>query len=401
MSEFSEESLYIQTNIMKHRQGFLKSSKGSLTELKLSIEDFLASFIIKSKNESLKVLTNDLQPSFSPSSPVIKKSIQRTFVNSSIGSTMPSVNYFKSPEGINLSLVSSQAENPVYIRKQSAKRVKTPIPAKATIQESSYITLVPYKGKKVKLNPVTTASCFVQVEKLQELKEFSEKQIAEEYHLKKTKEFDVYGGNRKSMPEGHLRKTSPNSKINTKYVMTETFTDKRVRTISQVNRPLFKAPDTQRFRRSSNISILSASILADYVSDPLRRVLEILPSFVDFGNVKVGGMQSCYVLLKNEDSLLVRFSIKQPQNKDFRVIYRPGPIAPGMIAKVIVEFNCKNPGFLQSEFEVFCKSEIYTVNISANVIVEETKTDEKKNKIKGLVDKIRKIKLPSLHKSIS
>ena len=391
-------SFEIKRNMIIEKRKSLKSTNSSTNQIKENIETLLSAYIINSEKNSLHPSSKNLEPSYSLHSPKLIKPNKRHRATVSEVSTLPSVNYFKSPEGIDLSFVF-----PTYAKSPSIKKISSSHSRTSRVQppeESPIISLVPYHGKKVKLRPVIRSSCFAQIEKLQELKELSDKQFSDEYHQIKTKDFDVYGSARKSMPIVQaLRSISPVSRINSKYLMSETLTDNRVRTISQTKQPLFKVPNTQAVRRSSNISIFKSSILSDYISDPNRRVLEITPNTIEFGNLINGRVCSQKILLKNEDSLMVRFNIKQSSNPDIKVIYRPGPIAPGMTSKAIVEISSRDLGEINSTFEVYCKSEIYTIPVHGNVTSEESTTTIKSEKIKGLVEKIRGSKLPSLNKA--
>ena len=407
-SEYSPITFEITRNSLLEKQKLFDPSKSkSKSELLSTIENFISANIIISEKNSLKSSTQALVPSYSPTSPKIIKSSKRSpILNSSIDSTLPSINYFKSPEGFSLSLASpaspaspslhQPSPSPPHSRLHSQLEPECP-------EESPYIALVPQKGKRrVKLRPVVRSSCFSKLDQLQGLKEISDTQIAEEYHQIKSKDHDVYGSTRKSLPfVQSLRSPSPVSRINTRYVMSETMTDKRVRTISQTHMALFKAPNAQTFRRNSNVSRMQPSILADYISDPFRRVLEVLPALVDFGDVLIGQVHSRKVVLKNEDSLMVRFMIKQSKLQDLKVIFRPGPVAPGMISKLIVELVCRDVGEIRSEFEVYCKSEIYTIPVMANVLSEQSGQGVASDTIKGLSRKVRGKLLPSLNKSIA
>ena len=403
LSEYSHITFEITRNSLFQKQTLLNPSI-SKSELKSTIENFISSNILISEKNSLKSSTQALEPNFSPSSPkIIKFSKRSPKLNSSVDSTLPSINYFRSPEGFDLSLAS-----PVFTKSPSIHRPTPPhskVPKQLEselIEESPYISLVPQRGKRVKLRPVVKSSCFAQLDQLQSLREISDKQIAEEYHQVKAKDHDVYGSTRRSMPfVQSLRSTSPVSRINTKYVLSETMTDKRVRTISQTHMPLSKVPNAQTFRRDSNLSRIQPLVLADYISDPFRRVLEISPAVIDFGDVFLGQVHSRKVVLKNEDSLMVRLMIKQPKIQDVKVIFRPGPIAPGMISKLMVELSCRAEGEIRSEFEVYCKSEIYTIPITANVLSEQSGQGIISEKIKGLSRKVRGNILPSLNKSIA
>lgn len=401
-SEFSKISYEIHKNAIKQRQKTIKTSSKSFSDLNASIERFITNFV--ESPGQMKINTKDLpmKPEFSLSSPKVTKSKRSTRMNSSIESTLQSFNYFKSPEGLDLSFNS-----PPYVRSPEIPKMPLQIlesPAESRIgksEDNPFVSLVPNKGKKVMLKPVVRGSVYSQVEKLQELKEISEKQIAEEYHTVKAKDFDVYGSMRKSIPQVQsLRSSSPViSRLNQKYIISDILMEKQVRTISQTNRSIFKHPNPQTIRRSSIHSLNKSMIISDIMNDTLRRVLEIVPSSVDLGTVALGQVSSSKILIKNEDNFLVRYNIKQPSNKDIRVIYKPGPIAPGMIVKLMVELTSQAVGEIKSDFEIYCKSEIYTVNIIANVVADEGQQLSKTGKIRGLMDRVRK--LPSLNRSIA
>jgi hypothetical protein len=219
--------------------------------------------------------------------------------------------------------------------------------------------------------------------------------------MSKNMNFDLIGGLRKSLPHvSALRSTSPaTSKINLKYLSTDLMTETKIKTISQTRRSIFKQPNSITHRRESNPGLSKSVFIQDYVNDPFKRLLEITPDAANFGNVMVGQVASLILMVKNEDCTLVRFAVKQPIVKEVRVVYRPGPIAPGMITKFIVELSSKDVGKIAAEFEVLCKSEIYTIPILANVVGDESLLG--KNQFRGLSDKVRQRKLPALNKSIA
>ena len=341
-------------------------------------------------------------------SPVQKrKSARSAFESVSINSTMHSFNYFKSPEGLDLSFTSqSYAKSPEVLKLPSNSQGVTMVLSNNTIgkasndsfEENPFVSLNSKQGKKVVLKPVFNPSVYSQVEKLQKLRESSEKAIAEEYHMSKNMNFDLVGGLRRSLPHvSALRSTSPaTSKVNVKYVNADLATETKVRTISQTRRSIFKQPNSITHRRESNPNVSKSLFIQEYLSDPLRRLLEITPSSVHFGNILLGQVTSSKLIVKNEESTLIRFMIRQPNIKEAKVIYRPGPIAPGMITKFIVEFTAKELGNISGEFEVLCKSEIYTIPITASVVNDEAKVG-----LKGLTEKMRERKLPALNRSIA
>ena len=261
--------------------------------------------------------------------------------------------------------------------------------------ENPFVSLEPeihskqkYKAKPVVLKPVTKPSVFSEVERLQIIREQAEKDAAEEYSIMKSKNFDVYGNPRtEKLSVNSLRTSSPLTTPNAKFILAESATDRRLRTISQSNRVHIKAPTVQEMRREGTHSVLYRALMkkqsykemietqnmmiSAYTSDPLKRSLQVIPASLRFGVIKSAETYEMSILLKNEDSQLLRFIVRQPLRKDIRVLFKPAPIAPGMFVKLIVELIVKNPEKLESEFEIATKTEIYKIPIFANVVSSE------------------------------
>jgi hypothetical protein len=184
-----------------------------------------------------------------------------------------------------------------------------------------------------------------------------------------------------------LKTTSPQSLPNAKFILTESATDRRVRTVSQANRVHIKAPTVQEMRREGTHSVLYRALLkkqsykemietqnmmiSAYTSDPLTRSLQIIPSSLRFGVVRVSDTYEMSVLLKNEDSQLLRFIVRQPIRKEIRVVFQPAPIAPGMYAKLTVEVTARIAEKLETEFEIATKTEIYKIPVFVNAVGHE------------------------------
>lgn len=385
-SEFCPISYQIHRNDIYEK---IKSRTEDRT-LKKPLKDFVEESVkdqiwgLKKSEKNLENIQPELSECDSPIHPV--KTRKNTMYSGSINSTMHSFNYFKSPEGPDLSFVSPPSvkastlpqtevkpEVKPYPKTQAKKLSKPENLVEESYEDNPFISLVPTKGKKVVLKPVIKTSVFSQLEKLQKLRETSEKNVAEEYHVAKNMNFDLIGSIRKSLPNvSALRSTSPaTSKINLKYLNSEILTETKIRTISQTRRSIFKQPNSSTYRRESNHRLSKSVIIDEYVNDPMRRLLEIVPKMANFGNVLVGQVASVKLIVKNEDSTLVRFVVKQPNIKEAKVVYRPGPIAPGMITKFIVEVNSKEAGEIKGDFEVLCKSEIYSIPIFVNFVSDK------------------------------
>ena len=407
MSQFSKVSFEIQRKSILARIQQLKNCNKNKKDIKELVEQqVLEANFPKSRidlipdpdSAHIKICDSPVQK---------RKSARSTIESVSINSTMHSFNYFKSPEGLDASFTSqSYVKSPEILKLPSKSQINTVIPSINTIGKASndsfednpFVSLHSKLGKKVVLKPVFNPSVYSQVEKLQKLRESSEKAIADEYHMSKNMNFDLVGGLRKSLPHvSALRSTSPaSSKVNFKYVNADLATETKVRTISQTRRSIFKQPNSITHRRESNPNVSKSLFIQEYLSDPLRRLLEITPSSIHFGNILLGQVTSSKLIVKNEESTLIRFMVRQPNIKEAKVIYRPGPIAPGMITKFIVEFTAKELGNISGEFEVLCKSEIYTIPINASVV-----NDEALVTTKSLTDKIRERKLPALNRSMA
>lgn len=73
--------------------------------------------------------------------------------------------------------------------------------------------------------------------------------MAEEHHVIKTKDFDIYGKLRKeTYPIKTLEKSSAKSELNEKFITTETVTDRRIKVASLASREYMNAPSVQQIR---------------------------------------------------------------------------------------------------------------------------------------------------------
>jgi hypothetical protein len=73
---------------------------------------------------------------------------------------------------------------------------------------------------------------------------------AEEHHVIKTKDFDVYGKLRQDKPfvKATVKSNVP-SELNEKFITTECITDRRVRISSMANRQYMNAPTVEDVRK--------------------------------------------------------------------------------------------------------------------------------------------------------
>jgi hypothetical protein len=73
---------------------------------------------------------------------------------------------------------------------------------------------------------------------------------AEEYHVIKTKDFNVEGGLRQEKPfVKSTVKSNANTELNEKFITTECITDRRVKISSMANRMYMNAPSVEDVRK--------------------------------------------------------------------------------------------------------------------------------------------------------
>jgi hypothetical protein len=257
-------------------------------------------------------------------------------------------------------------------------------------------------GRKVQLKPIDRPSCFAEVEQLQKMREEAEMMAAQEYLGRKTKNFDVYGIPRSEKPKvTSLKSSSPLVIPNEKFILSESVTDRRVKTVSMANRAHMKAPSVSNIRRDGAHSILSKALwkkqsyeqmmetqnmmISAFTSDPLKKSLMVIPAAIRFGVLPVGETFEMNLFIKNEDVQLMRFNIRQPPRKDIRIIYKPAPLAPGMTSKVTVELTTKSIEQLETEFQIAAKAEIYKLPVFANIVSSEEyqRIDEESVRLHG------------------
>ena len=146
---------------------------------------------------------------------------------------------------------------------------------------------------------------------------------AEEHHVIKTKDFNVYGKLRTEKPFVRaMQKSNVASELNEKFITTECITDRRVKIASMANRQYINAPAVEEVRKQGQHQMIQQAInkkqtfselinqansmVTSVLHDSMKRSVNILPSCCKFGMVKVGTENEMIVTIKNEDSLSSR-----------------------------------------------------------------------------------------------
>mmetsp|Transcript_4562 Transcript_4562/g.3774 ORF Transcript_4562/g.3774 Transcript_4562/m.3774 type:complete len:170 (+) Transcript_4562:3232-3741(+) len=143
---------------------------------------------------------------------------------------------------------------------------------------------------------------------------------AEQYHMSKTHKFDVYGKDRQEKPQVNcLDRPVPEKILNTKYIVTESSTERRVRISSMARRLHLYAPSIDNVRTQGTHEIMKMSMdkkndrdllqekkelmTTASVTDPLKRDLLIRPVSIDFGKIGAELEYEMVVKVTNEDGL--------------------------------------------------------------------------------------------------
>lgn len=128
---------------------------------------------------------------------------------------------------------------------------------------------------------------------------------AEEYHVSKTKEFNVYGKLRPlKLKVKSLAKSKIKPEMNEKFITTECITDKRIKISSMANRAYLNAPSVNQVRKQGQHQMILQAIskkqtfnelisqanamVTSVLNDPLKRSVNILPSQANFGSLREG-----------------------------------------------------------------------------------------------------------------
>ncbi len=179
-----------------------------------------------------------------------------------------------------------------------------------------------------------------------------EKEIqSENYHMLKTKDFDIYGGTRgKINKPNSIRKSQVRSEINEKYIITEAIADKRMKTSSMAGRQHFNAPSVQQVRKQGQHQMILGALakkqtfhemieqaslmVSGALADPLKRGFMVNPGGAHFGAVCEKKVYRIELTLKNEDVITQRLNVTQPLKGKARGVrvatLKKGPIAPGL-----------------------------------------------------------------------
>ena len=142
---------------------------------------------------------------------------------------------------------------------------------------------------------------------------------AEEHHVIKTKDFNVYGKLRTEKPfvKSTVKSQVP-TELNEKFITTECITDRRIKIASMANRQYINAPTVEEVRKQGQHQMIlqainkkqtfselinqANSMVTSVLHDSLKRSVNILPSSCKFGFLQSGTENEMVITIKNEDS---------------------------------------------------------------------------------------------------
>jgi len=91
-------------------------------------------------------------------------------------------------------------------------------------------------------------------------------------------------------------------------------------------------------------------MVTSVLHDGLKRSVNILPSTCKFGSVKLGEQVEMVLTVKNEDSLSQRILVKPLSDTRIQIKQETyGPIAPGMLKKLVVILDGSSAGKVKEE----------------------------------------------------
>jgi len=227
---------------------------------------------------------------------------------------------------------------------------------------------------------------------------------AEEHHIVKTKDFNVYGRLREEqLRVKSLAKSSAQPELNEKFITTECITDRRVKISSMAPRYYVNAPSVNDVRKQGQHQmILSAinkkqtfaelinqanSMVTGVLHDNLKRSLNVMPASVTFGALRAGTHNEIVVTLKNEDSIAQRVTIKPTMDKRISVRQEEyGIIAPGMIKKVIVSIRVAEdepnlPATVKDTITIVSKHDVFKLPVTATLMSFDQFAEENKQNL--------------------
>ena len=227
---------------------------------------------------------------------------------------------------------------------------------------------------------------------------------AEEHHIVKTKDFNVYGRLREEQPQvKSLAKSSAQTELNEKFITTECITDRRVKISSMAPRYYVNAPSVSDVRKQGQHQmILSAinkkqtfaelinqanSMVTGVLHDGLKRSLNVMPASVQFGALRAGTHNEIVMTLKNEDSIAQRVTIKPTMDKRISVRQEEyGIIAPGMIKKVIVSISVGEdepglPASIKDVVTIVSKHDVFKIPVAATLMSLDQFAEENKQQV--------------------
>lgn len=115
------------------------------------------------------------------------------------------------------------------------------------------------------------------------------------------------------------------------------------------------------------------SMVTGVLHDSLKRSLNIMPSFIEFGSLRAGSINEVTITVKNEDQVAHRITVKPV--KDKRVFIRQeeyGIIAPGMVKKIVIQIRVDEdeptPSEIKETIQILSKHDIFKIPLTAKML---------------------------------
>jgi len=113
-------------------------------------------------------------------------------------------------------------------------------------------------------------------------------------------------------------------------------------------------------------------MVTSVLHDPLKRSFNVMPSVLKFGLLRTDQTFELVITMKNEDSVAHRINLKPMSDKRVTAaLEEMGPVAPGMIRKVLVSISSKEEGIIKETLHIVTKSDIFKIPIEAHILTPE------------------------------
>lgn len=131
---------------------------------------------------------------------------------------------------------------------------------------------------------------------------------------------------------------------------------------------------SQKYAHADPFDSISNFRSRNFVAEPDVPKISVYPPEIDFGTLKIGEVYRATALLTNFGHTPGRFLIKHHNNLkqcELKVLYKKGPIAPGMSVRVNIDIYAEKTKDMDYELVISTEGHNITLPIKARIIAEQ------------------------------